>query len=623
MRMLCLVLFLTLLLAVGASNAPVQAVTTAEAFPPPPEVTAYTIAATYDPQTYTLTARQTATYRNLTADPIPDLYFHLYLNAFSNPNTAWLAEAGPGHRGFSFDAAAPGLLYVNAIRLADGEPLQLTAVDRDNTLAYATLPVPVAPGEAVTVEIEFIARLPRVFARTGWADDGDFVLAGQWFPKFGVWEHGAWNVHPFTANSEFYADFGTYDVALTLPAEWVIGATGGPAQTTQADDAGNVTHSFHAEHVIDFAWGASPHFKELTRTAEGVAVRVLHYPQQRADARRALQATTGGLEVYTAWYGPYGMGLYPHLTVILVPPDAGGAGGMEYPTLFTVGAMQVPLANIKLLEVETVHELGHQWFQSVVATNEAEAPWLDEGFTDYITRRAMDALYGGAVAELGAWTFSYLDMHRLTYRFMSGVPMAGAAWEFGAMEEYATATYTKPVLALTTLERTVGEEAMLAFMRAYYTQYAFAHPTAADVRAVMEATLDAETAEWFFEDLVYGDATLDARVLSFSQSPPTVNVAMAQVMLERTGGVCIPTTVRVESGARRTETLPWPCTVPIWTHHAPVIRSVVIDPDLAIPIDVNLANNGVQTYSDVAGWLGLTARTVRVLQELFWGGLLW
>jgi hypothetical protein len=579
---------------------------------PPPDVASYRIDAAYDPAAHTITAHQTATYHNRTDEPIPDLVFHLYLNAFRSRDTVWMSEGGVGHRGFAFDPEHPGSLRIEELRRADGAMLSPEPVDPDATLVRAALPDPVAPGGAVTVEMTFTAQLPKVFARTGWADDGDFVMAGQWFPKFGVWEAGAWDAHPFHANNEFYADFGRYDVALTLPRGWVVGSTGLAQGEPEDNGDGTATHRFVAEHVIDFAWGASPHLREMTRTVDDVTVRLLHYPRQRPRARRVMRATTGALPLYSEWFGPYGLGLYDQLTVLLVPPGAGGAGGMEYPTLFTVGALggTTPPC-VRLLEVETVHELGHQWFQSVVATNEAVEPWLDEGFTDYSAVRAMHALYDGALMDCGGWSFSYLAMRRLEYTSRPETTMAGEAWEFSGFQ-YAIATYSKPALALTTLERTVGEEAMLRFLRTYVERYGFAHPTGEDVRAVMAETLG-DAATWFFEDFAHGDGVLDAQVDALDGT----------VTLVREGEACVPTTVRIEQRGDAPLEIPWPCDAGPLSREVERVRSVEIDPTQDVVLDLNQANDGRRPNADKAAWLGLVIRWLRMLQALFRGGALW
>lgn len=577
---------------------------------PPPEIASYAIEARYTPDDHTITATQTATYVNRTGEAIPDLVFHLYLNAFRSEETLWMQEAGPAHRGFTYNPNEPGRITVDEIRLVDGTPLTLEAVDDDETLVRAALPEAVAPGDAVAVEMAFTATLPRVFARTGWADDGDFVMAGQWFPKFGVWEEGAWSAYPFHANSEFYADFGSYDVAVTLPEGWKVGATGVLDGEPLDNGDGTVTHRFRAEHVIDFAWGASPHFRTLAAEQAGVAIELLYYPGHRPEARRVLKATTGGLDLYNAWYGAYGRGLYPELTVILVPTDAGGAGGMEYPTLFTVGALngQGP-ACFKMLEIETVHELAHQWFQSVVATDEAEEPWLDEGFADYSTVRAMNALHDGAMFDCGGWALTYLAMRRLEYTLISDTPMAGKAWDFDGLT-YGIATYSKPAVALSTLERRVGDEAMITFLQGYTDQYVFAHPSAEDLRSVMAETLGAEIADWFFEDLVYGAGTLDARV---------ERLDAADADLARQGDLCVPVQVAMQLTRSGSELVSWPCDVE-FQEDVSRLRGVEIDPERIALLDLNWTNNGERQQRDWSAWLGAVVRITRHLQTLFRGG---
>jgi hypothetical protein len=440
-------------------------------------------------------------------------------------------------------------------------------------------------------------------------------MAGQWFPKLGVWEGAeGWDAHVFHANSEFYADFGDYEVSLTLPEGWVVGATGRLVEETPTVE-GQVAHTFRAEDVIDFAWSASPNFAVDELAMGDVELRVLYYPSMEGTKERVVEATTGAFPLYEEWYGPYGGGYYDHLTVVVVPPSAGGAGGMEYPQLFTVGALggaYLPEC-VRLTEVETTHELAHQWFQSVVATNEAEEPWLDEGFTDYSTVRAMEALYRGGVLSCGGWSFSYLAMRRMEYLSTSRTPMAGYAWE---LPHYSTATYSKPALALTTLERVVGEEAMLAFLGSYVDAYAFRHPTATEVREVMAETLGEGTATRFFEDFVHGDGVLDAQVAELEGDGARV---------VREGDACAPSEAVVTYENDHRVDAPWPCGEPELEFHGttPIARAQA-DPERRIPIDVNLANNGLLDAPDTSAWLGVVARTLDLVQGLFLlGGGLW
>jgi hypothetical protein len=259
-----------------------------------------------------------------------------------------------------------------------------------------------------------------------------------------------------------------------------------------------------------------------------------------------------------------------------------------------------------------VHELGHQWFQSVVATNEAEAPWLDEGFTEYSTVRAFNALYDGALFDCGGWDLTYLAYQRWQYLTMPETPMAGRAWDFDV--SYGVATYAKPAVALTTLERLVGEEAMVGFLESYYDAYGFGHPTGEDLRALMAASLGEEVAGWFFDTIVHSSSTLDADV-----------VDLAGLALDREGDLCVPVEVRLVDAGGETSPV-WPCEagpapeveadagLPVGAEDVAVVE---IDPDRVAVLDLNLANNGERREVERAAWLGFAVRAVRTLQMLF------
>src|SRR5205085_1005480 len=211
----------------------------------------------------------------------------------------------------------------------------------DQTVAELPLAQPVQPGATIDVSFKFTAKLPEVFARTGYK--GEFHMVAQWFPKIGVRvgppgaEH--WECAPLSAFTEFFADFGTYDVKLTVPSTHVVAATG---VLVSAEDApgGTRTLTYHAEDVHDFVWMADPYMKMKPGTAKledgsSVDVRVYYRPEQEAFAERHLEAAKGAIERFSALFVPYP---WPIMNIVDPPVDAAlGAGGMEYPTLVTTG----------------------------------------------------------------------------------------------------------------------------------------------------------------------------------------------------------------------------------------------------------------------------------------------
>jgi hypothetical protein len=345
-----------------------------------------------------------------------------------------------------------------------------------------------------------------VFARTGY--EGEFHMIGQWFPKIGVrvGPPGAerWECQPMHANTEFFADFGTYDVALTVPSTHTVAATG---VLTQAVDAGGGmrTLTYHAEDVHDFAWMADPYMEVMSGPAklasEGtVEVRVYYRPEQHDFARRHLEAAVGAIEKFSAMFVPYP---WPIMSVIDPPVDATeGAGGMEYPTLVTTGGDSVfARPGIRMPEALTVHEVGHNWFQGLLASNEAEEAWLDEGVNQWADAHVMAEIYGpraslidwmGWQAETGAYERAY---NAGAARVPS--PIATAAYAFVDHRGYTEQTYAQTARALTTLERTVGSQRFAAAMKVYAKKFAFHHPTGRDLFATLGSELDQDLT-WFF-----------------------------------------------------------------------------------------------------------------------------
>jgi aminopeptidase N len=410
-------------------------------------------------------------------------------------------------------------------------------------------------------------------------------------------------------------------VTITLPTDYVTGGTGLPVSTVDNGDGTQTVH-YHAEDVIDFVWTASPDFLQATRQVDGVEILYLYLPEHAWTVGRMLDAVEAAVSHYSRWYGPYA---YARLTVVDVPDDGQGAGGMEYPTLVAAGTMSVlgmgPGASRggieRSLEMVVVHEIGHQWWQSMVGFNEAEEPWLDEGFTDYSALRVMETVYGAETSALdaGRLEMGYLDLRRVNYLADPRVPMYGRAWDFEAME-YGVAAYAKPVLSLRTLERTLGEEAMLDVMRTFFRRYQFGHPTTEDFRAVAEEVSGQDLA-WFFDGLVYGDGVLNYAVTGVDEHSVTV---------ARQGDLAIPTQVRVTFADGSTVLEPWDGTEAEATFtypDRPPVRSAEVDPERKIALDLRWADNGLSRRLEVSPWLALVTRLLYDLQSalLALGGL--
>ncbi|MGH9399136.1 MAG: M1 family metallopeptidase, partial [Thermoanaerobaculia bacterium] len=418
------------------------AVAARAAAPASPPVVLYTIEVSLDPSTHQLDGRQRLLWRNPSGDAISELRFHTYLNAFKNNRSTFVRESGGQLRGDRPGAKAGdwGWIDVLSIKTADGRDLRPESSyvqpdgndPADETVLAVPLPSPVPAHGQILLDIAFKARLPKVFARTGHVRD--YYLVGQWFPKIGVYEPagmrqrpaGGWNCHAFHANSEFYADYGSFDVTFTVPSDYVVGATG--KRVSQASRGGRTTYRYVQENVHDFAWTADPHFlvhefrfepprdipagwsalasselglSEAEIALKPVSIRLLLQPgHQRARDRYVLSARQA-LSYYGLWYGAYP---YETLTIVDPPEDGRGSGGMEYPTFFTVGTFGVPLRwpfdRVRVVEDVTIHEFGHEYWYGMVGSNEFEEAWLDEGLNTDSEYRLMRLAYGPREASL-------------------------------------------------------------------------------------------------------------------------------------------------------------------------------------------------------------------------------
>lgn len=229
------------------------------------------------------------------------------------------------------------------------------------------------------VDMEWRARVPRTFARTGVRGDSWFVA--HWFPKVGVFEPEGWNCHQYHAATEYFSDYGVYDVAITLPPRYVVGATGLEVERRDEPD-GRVTHRYRQEDVHAFTWTASPDYlvREKLFEAPGlpaVAMRLLLQPDHSAQDERYFAATAAALELYGRWFGPYP---YGHVTIV-DPAWGSGAGGMEYPTLFTGGSRLFNPVGGGSPEGVTIHEAGHQFWYGIRATTSSSTPGSTRGST--------------------------------------------------------------------------------------------------------------------------------------------------------------------------------------------------------------------------------------------------
>ncbi|QMW01651.1 M1 family metallopeptidase [Spirosoma foliorum] len=599
-------------------------------FPTPlsPRLANYQIDVKLNPITKKLDGRETLTWKNSSTDQIHELQFHLYLNAFRNDQSTFMRESGGQLRGDQIDRKAKedpyGSIDVVSMKVRGGEVLayQFFQPDDsnrdDHTVIRVPLSKPVGPGETITLDIVFRAKLPKIFARTGFSRD--FFLVGQWFPKIGVYESagtryqpaglgktGHWNCHQFHAHSEFYADYGVYDVNITTPKDYWVSAVG-LFQSEKLHGDGTKTILYHAEDVVDFAWTASPHFQVINDTWKRpsggkVDIELVMQPEHAHQAKRHLDAAKAALAYFDKHLGKYP---FPNLTIVDPPLHASGSFGMEYPTFITAGTAWFLPAGARFPEEVTIHEFGHQYFMQLLATNEFEEAWLDEGFNQYYEGRIMDATYGARSSQIDLFGFRWGDLEssRDNYVHQDNPALGssfGNTWQLPE-GQYGVLTYSKTATWMRTLEGLVGRTVMDEIMQTYFIRWKFKHPDGQNfidiVNELVPKRLGAKYGpdmNWFFDQVLYGDQVVDYELLSIKNRRGN-GQQQSVITVQRNGDGVMPVDILVHfdnghelmlfwdgKGRQRQFTL---------NESAKVVWATV-DPKQKIYMDTNLNNNSL------------------------------
>jgi len=500
-----------------------------------------------------LRGKEEIVWTNASKDVVPDMYLHLYYNAFKNEKST-VSRENKEETMFGGDRIEDGQwgwIDITSIQLADGRDLKPTmefvAKDEplhpgDQTVVRVVFPEPVKPAESVHLMLEFQSKIPRGAMRTGYYQNSYFIA--QWFPKPGVYEEGkGWNCHEYHLSSEFFADFADFKVHITVPENFVVGASGKQVQAVSDDAQKKVSYTYAQSQIHDFAWTASPNFIKIERDfvadqevtpqeyAEvagklGMSVEEIKLPdvkmilliqrQHKNQSEYHFKALRAAIKYYGLWYGPY-----PYETVTMVdPPFRTGSGGMEYPTLFTAGTRVLRSGDVLSPAGVIVHEFGHGYWYGLSANNEFEEAWLDEGINTYSTGKVLAKAFGpGAMAFVFKgiplnWFipfpkfYDYETDRAAAINIVAYDPIVTRSWEFYNRGSYSANVYMRAATCLDTLERFVGDETMAKIMRTFQMRFRYKHPTTRDFIGVA-SEIAGKDMTWFFEELFYTTLNFD------------------------------------------------------------------------------------------------------------------
>jgi hypothetical protein len=567
----------------------------------------YYIEAQLFPENSSLRGSESLTWRNPAEVPAQTLRFHLYYNAFKNEKTTFFREAKfyrkPKEKLKEYRF---GEIKIEEMRIIGGEELtekiRYIAPDDgnedDQTVMEVALAEPVAPGQAITLKIDFNLTIPQIFIRSGQADD--YFFMGQWFPKIGVLQaDGQWNCHQYHRHSEFFADFGEYRVALTVPEKFIIGATGN-LESKKKNADGSYTYIFEEKNIHDFAWAASPHFNkiveqiQLTGNSHETNIILLLSPHHRKAQHRYLNTLKFAMR-FCAEH----LFAYPYKNITLVDPPLKGAasGGMEYPTLITGHYIPYLPASLKLTEIITIHEFAHQYWYGMIGSDEAGEAWLDEGVTVFFEMEIADAYFQNAASFLDLSWLPIYSWEIKRFRLASLLPVDKPnqhAWDFLDGRHYSANVYDKAGLFLRTLKNLVGREKMYGFFKLYAERFKLKHPGGDDFIDTFNEYMD-EDFSWAFDQFIKGETLLDQSVYAVESVKIEENPERYRneaIFLRSQGYFPVDILIKLKNGEEikyfwkekeKKRKI-------VFQHQSP-IDYAVIDPKFKVLLDINLINN--------------------------------
>jgi peptidase M1-like protein len=565
----------------------------------------YRIAATLDTARRQLRGRETIRYSNNSPDTLPYLWMYLDQNICSPTSVTEQLDQPPlMFLGSSFDFSCK--------RFNGGVTLERVTVARRpvRPTVYGTtmridLPRPLAPGGVLELELVWHFPVPDYGAgRMG--RDGSLYEIAQWYPRLAVYDDvRGWNHEPYIGAGEFYLEYGSFDVSLTVPASYVVAATGTlrnpelvltPAQRSRlgiarsstqavaiitADEAGHpgrtrpssrgpLTWRFTADSVRDFAFAAGPELRWDASGYHGILIQTFYRPQ----ATRWEEANRMAREAIKFFSEQWYRYPYPHATTVEGPIE-----GMEYPMLTFVPNSP----SREDLQWALSHEFGHEWFPMIVGSNERLYPWMDEGFNTFID------LAGAARYFAGTPYGDSIEVHPLHLYPSNAVageqPLISRPVE---VKNLFWTGYQKPALMLQTLRfEVLGKERFDHAFREYIKAWAYKHPTPADFFRLMRDASGVDL-DWFWRDWVYTSARLDQAVDS---------VAGGKIYLSNRGSMTLPLEMDVVYADGSTKRIRLPVEMwnlgPRFAYRVPddrVIEKVVVDPRQALP-DIDRGNN--------------------------------
>jgi len=596
----------------------------------------YKIDCALNDKNHTLAATMELEYINRSSDTLTFLYFHLWPNAYKDRTTA-LAKQQLQHKNTKMFFAKPEERgYIDSLNFkSDGRQLRYQLDKNNIDICKIDLSKPLYPGQRVIITTPFFVKIPNAeFSRLGHI--GQAYAITQWYPKPAVYDNKGWHAIPYLDQGEFYSEYGSYDVSITLPANYVVGATGDlvdgakelewmntkasataamsfperskdfkPDMNFPPSSSEMKTLKFHQENVHDFGWFADKRFNVLKgesimpRSGKHVTTWSLFTNKEAYLWKRGPEYIKDALEYYSKWVGDY-----PYNQCTAVDGTIAAGGGMEYPNVTIIGTS----GNALTLEVTIAHEVGHNWFYGLFGSNEREHPWMDEGINSFYEMRYWLTKYptenGKNENDLGAslgWIGKVTGLDKLDYKqtfdFEYNIPASARIDQpiEGAGPDcidlnYGAIVYRKTGLVFQYLRSYLGDNVFDKAMQDYFVKWCYKHPYPEDMKASFEQSTGQDL-DWFFDDVIGSNKKLNYGISSIKKSSD----GYALTIKDR-GNLRTPVSIAgMKNGVITSQHWLTPSNkFTKDTINCSDCDHVVIDPNYNMP-DVNRINNSVKT----------------------------
>ncbi len=503
----------------------------------------YTMEVDMNVENYQYNGTQELEYTNNSPDTLNRVFYHLFFNAFQ-PNsemdirsrTIQDPDRRVGDRIANLSEENQGYLHISNLT-QNGNELSFEEV---GTVLEVELEEPILPGEKAIFKLDFEGQVPEQVRRSGKnSAEGVALSMSQWYPKMAEYDFQGWHADPYIGR-EFHGVWGNYDVKLTLDSDYIIGASGylqNPEEIgygyeekgTEVNRSGDMlTWHFVAPKVHDFTWGADPEYIHDKITAEdGTVLHFLYKDNEEIKQNwKDLQPKAEELLLFfNKNIGPYPWDQYSIVQ--------GGDGGMEYAMLTLITGER----SFESLVGVTAHEMAHAWFQHLLATNESKHEWMDEGFTTYISGKAMNQIM--QTNANNPHTGSYQTYFQLAN---SGVeePQTTHADRYNLNAAYGASAYSKGAVFVAQLAYVIGQENLQRTLHRYYEEWKFKHPTPNDFIRIAEKVSGAEL-DWYLTDWTQTTNKIDYAIDSVEESGENETT----LTLERIGNMPMPVEVSV------------------------------------------------------------------------------